>query len=85
MLTFMVVLILTLVQTVEYNDFMLFQIVFLLPLIHAKKKKKKTPKLNKEKHERWRERRKLLNAKMKWHLFCTEFCHNVWAPFFQRL
>lgn len=49
MLTFMVVLILTLVQTVEYNDFMLFQIVFLLPLIHAKKKTKKTkPKLNKE-------------------------------------
>ena len=40
MLTFMVVLISTLVQTDEYNDFMLFQIVFLLPLIYAKKKKK---------------------------------------------
>ena len=41
MLTFMVVLISTLVQTDEYNDFMLFQIVFLLPLIYAKKKKEK--------------------------------------------
>ena len=35
----MVVLISTLVQTDEYNDFMLFQIVFLLPRIDAKKKK----------------------------------------------
>ena len=77
----MEVLISTLVQTYEYNDFMLFQIVFILPLIYEKKKKKR-----KRKCERDGEREeKLLNAKMKWHLFCNEFCHNVWAPFSQRL
>ena len=31
----MVVLILTLVQIIEYNDFILFQILFLLLLLHA--------------------------------------------------
>ena len=59
MLTFMVVLILTLVQTVEYNDFMLFQIVFLLPLIHAKTKQNKTKKTR----ERWRKRRKIVKRR----------------------
>lgn len=83
MLTFMVVLILTLVQTVEYNDFMLFQIVFLLPLIHAHTKK--TQNKTKKTRERWRERRKIVKRKDEMALFCTEFCHNVWAPFFQRL
>lgn len=55
----MVVLILTLVQTVEYNDFMLFQIVFLLPLIHAKTKQNKTKKTR----ERWRKRRKIVKRR----------------------
>lgn len=44
MLTFMVVLILTLVQIIKYNDFILFPTLFLLPLIHAKKKEKETAK-----------------------------------------
>ena len=38
---------------------MLFQIVFLLPLIYAKKKKKERKKMQ----ERWRERRKTVKCK----------------------